>query len=412
MTHHSYNRYDLLMILFIASNAFGAIGVPVTVPRILGMLSIPWLIKNLSALRKNCPQYVTIFFIIWFVLSIFSFIWTPDRINGLKFLAYNICSTANFFAIYMFFIKAKNPLKSLTKGWIIFFIATAPVALWEIFSGKHLSISIQDEFTQLSSASGERFKRIFASVTYGNVNTYTLILSYILPFVYFGFLILKRKTIALISILAIAYFIMLNASRGGFFCMCISTFMFFIYVWKEKSVNKLVIAVLIICIGVYIASILDVLLLQLSTRAENTGGLAHDDARMFIYDKVLDIFISYIGLGCGIGGIIPAMQSINSLTITAPHNAMLEFLVQYGVIPFAFFAYMYIRVLITVIKSKVSSIKYLGWTCTLISPFLFIINSMYLADTCFWIFISSLLCISVFSTHHRSQMKGILHGNN
>lgn len=412
MTHHSYNRYDLLMILFIASNAFGAVGAPITIPRILGILSIPWLIKNLSGLRHNVPQYVTIFFIVWFVLSIFSFLWTPDRINGAKFLVYNICSTANYFAIFMFFVKAKNPLKSLAKAWLLFFIATAPVALWEIFSGNHLSISVQDEFTQLSSATGERFKRIFASVTYGNVNTYTLILSYILPFAFFGFLILKRKLVSLIAILAISYFIMLNASRGGFICMCISTFIFFLYVWREKSVNKFVIAVLIICIGTYVASILDVLLLQLSTRAETTGGLAHDDARMFIYDKVFDIFVSYMGLGCGIGGIIPAMQSINSLIITAPHNAIFEFLVQYGVISFAFFIYMFFRVLISLIKSKINAVKYLGWTCTLTSPFLFIINSMYLADTCFWIFLSSLLCISVFSCRHQYKLKAINNENN
>ena len=64
-----------------------------------------------------------------------------------------------------------------------------------------------------------------------------------------------------------------------------------------------------------------------------------DPDRFNIYSFAWDIFVSTMTFGCVIGGLSNAL-AINGAIVAATHNLYLEFLVQYGLIPFLAFLYL------------------------------------------------------------------------
>lgn len=274
---------------------------------------------------------------------------------------------------------------------------TAPIAIWEIVSGSHLSLSVQDASNEILNSLGERMSRMFASVTYGNLNTYVLVLVYCIPFVLMSIGLFKKDKIYPWLLLAfIIFIILINASRGGILCLTISLIYMIISFVRNKIISRpfAICSFIILFFLIFINS--DFLFNQISGRLL-VSKLTADESRIEVYERGLEILKSSLGLGCGVGGLQVSLEALGGISrISAMHNMFLEFLVQYGIIPFIFFILFIFRIIKQLIVSTTHLKNFIGWLFILLAIPMSIINSGYIADPMLWIYLSSIYIIGRF----------------
>lgn len=387
------NKYDWGLILLIACHVFGGIGNAFTIPRILSIILLPYTLKSLMNYGRLLPNYIKIFFIIWFTLSILSFIWTPNLVNGLKFVAYNICSVALFIDLFYFSKKATAPIRSILYGWCLLFLLTLPIALNEFINNIHLASSQSFESSTLIDDTGNHIYRKFAGVTFGNINAYSLVCSYVLPFLTAAILYIKKRNLLFWGLyIGIIYVILMNASRGALLCLVITSLLFIFYAYRQKSISKFHITFISVCIVFFIIQYADLFFQQIGMRLISAS-LTEDNARLAIYTVALKILLSSVFMGCGIGGLELAFKQTGENVIAATHNFFMEVLVQYGIISFIVFIVCLWEIYRKLYSSGILVKRYLAQSVLFTIIPLSVINSIYLDDTLFWMFLSSLLSI-------------------
>ena len=233
------NRYDYLLIFLLLLQIFGVLGDAFEPMRIFVILFAPftinYFIKNNKAYRHY--QYEIFVFVFWIFYACITLLWAIDRDTGLKDIFYLLINFMSILTIFFFAAKANNSHKSIFKGWIFLFLLSLPIALYEIFYDVHLKASAQESGELIG---GIGVARQFASVTFGNYNSYNVIIIYILPFI-FALLFFYKRTIPTILIWALllsAFFILIsNASRGAMICSVIFLVTFIFYA-KDNKANK------------------------------------------------------------------------------------------------------------------------------------------------------------------------------
>lgn len=398
------NRCDWGIIIIIAAGACGGLFSPLTIQRLISIILITFVLKEFSNKSFLIPSFIKTFFIIWFVFSIISLIWTPDRTNGIKFLLYNLCSYIDFIAIIFFSFKATNAIRSILIGWLLLIIITAPIAIWEIVSNSHLPISVQDSSAIILNSLGERTSRIFASVTYGNLNTYVLVLVYCIPYVLMSIGFFKKdKIYPWIALAFIIFVILINASRGGILCLSAALIYTNFSFVRHKIISRPFAICSFILLFILIFFNSDFLFNQIAGRMLESK-LTADESRIEVYERGLEILKSSLGLGCGIGGLQVSLEALGGIArISAMHNMFLEFLVQYGIIPFVFFILFIFGIIKQLIFSAVHIKNFIGWIFILLVVPMSIINSGYLTDAMLWIYFSSIYVIGRFPLSPKSR---------
>ena len=74
-----------------------------------------------------------------------------------------------FFVLVWLADRAHYPQKAVLNGWLLLFVLTIPVALYELWFDVHLPMAVQ-ESDMMMNFGYEVLERRFASVTYGNLN--------------------------------------------------------------------------------------------------------------------------------------------------------------------------------------------------------------------------------------------------
>lgn len=279
-------------------------------------------------------------------------------------------------------------------------VLTSIIALWEFTTGNHLSCNYTEELYLGNNEMGITIERVYASVTFGNLNYYVVILCFALPFLLFGIYLDKmNKKTCVICIVIISLIIVINASRGGLLCLMLSILTALYYYRHNRVITKstiLLITIITIALLIYFA---DLILVQIMSKLATDGGTTGDDSRMNIYKNCINILYLTNGMGSGMGGLEKALESVAPSDIPAPHNLLLEFLSQYGI--FAFFTFMiFLTGLgLKIYKSDDWRAKMLGTIFIVTFLPLSIINSVYLASTDVWIYFSSFLCIIQYNKY-------------
>jgi len=395
--------YNWLIIALISLGALGDIFSPFTLQRIFCVILFPLAVIQYAKYYKSIPFYIGLFFVIWFGFSIFSIAWTPDRSSGLKSIAYNFCSIAIYLEVILFSIKAKNPVKSILLGWTLLFALTLPVAFWEIFTNQHLPTNINENIS-IMSITGKRIWMIYASATFDNYNNYVLIILYCMPFILASIAYFRRVKIWYWMLLVGAMFVLLiNSSRGGIACSCIMFAVMLWYFTKNKMINRFAFILIIAAICGLAVYYFDFLFNQVVGRFTFTN-VFEDDLRKDTYERGLRIFIDTFGIGCGIGGLQLSLEKLSANGISAMHNMFLEFLVQYGIIPFIAFIVVLFRSIKSLLKSEYSISKFIGVIMILVIIPMSVINSTYLLDQIFWAFWASLFVFGHVSETYDSDL--------
>lgn len=325
-------KYTVFVFLLASCTCFGSIGGAFQVERILAILLSPYLFSIISKEGLAYARKISRVLLLCYAYMAISFIWTPDKVEGAKELMYYPVHFLIFIELIVFSKYARNPLKTLSNGWLIAVILCSIVAIWEINTNHHLSVAI--EMSDLMNTGTEIIQHRTASVTFGNYNSYVTFLCFSFPWIFYILVDEDRKMIGriltFIVISVASYTIVRNASRGGVITILIMLVVYWFYS-KKSSLKNLLFFVAISLMAYGLIHYGGETITAFEARSAD-GRLLNGDSRMVIWKDALKAFANTLGFGVGIGGITEAMRSVVSNGILSPHNMLLEILVQYGIV--------------------------------------------------------------------------------
>lgn len=328
-----FNRFDLYLIIIIASLSAGMLGGVFLPFRVITFLLLPDFLSSLTKYIRYVKTYIncTLFFFVYIIISV---AWSPPGNEAMAHLAYCIFHFILFFEILLFAIRAKSPFLSISTGWLIAVALTLVIAMWELTTDNHLSMSKKqgDEAVNLGYTI---FMRQFASVTFHNYNTYVTFLCFAMPFVFHHLLakynLFVQRLTATFCLVLSAVCILFNASRGGLVAMVLMAALFFLFTGKGKRTFFYVLVFGVV--AYYVLNYFGESMFTMMEVRTTSGALLEDDSRLEIWDHALDAFYKSGGFGVGLGGLKAAIRAEwGGIAIT--HNIFLECLVEFGTIIF------------------------------------------------------------------------------
>lgn len=375
----TYNKFDVFIYIIISSLIFGVMGGALMPVRIVGILLSPFLFFRINHCWFYVRKYVYVFLFFLFFCLI-SLLWTIDIEQASKELFYYPTHFLLFLEILVFPHFAKDPLKSISTSWVLGVGLTLIVALWEIYTGNHLSQSVFDAEDAVMNVGGQYMARPFASVTFGNFNGYVSYLCLAMPFIFY-FILCNQKRALQIVVSAIILFItvavmLVNASRGGLLTILIMAAVF-LFMTKRSIYKTILVVAIIIFVVFFVLPQTETIFFAMSIKAQGDG-LSSDNSRLEIWKNCLHIITDYVFVGSGIGSAIAALKNVDSSSTPLPHNMLLELLMQYGILFFVVFVVYLFKLMVRGIRSKDKNIKILLLMAIIAFPAYSIIDSRYL----------------------------------
>lgn len=388
------NIYDQMIVVLIISSVFGYLGGFFTQPIIVfTIVFFPRLVRNAALFRMTNNKNTLIILLLLFIYAAVSILWSPNTFK--KSLVLLIRASFHIIMcleIIVFSQRAAWPLDSVSKGWVIAFLLTSVVAVWEMATDHHLMTIAHED---LESA----VERHRAAVTFYNNNTYSLFVLFSLPFLLYRIRKTRtrsRRTLLFLCLLLLISIILLNASRAAFLSVGI---MMCVYVFNVSrggdKKSKRSALLLIVLVGTLLLLFGGLLLEALLYRTEKKD-MFQDNVRMILWVSSFKLFVSSHGLGHGFGSMLPALAAHagNLTTKTYSHNLLLELMLEGGV----FFGGAFLIFLFRIFRSARKQIdparKMLLFAVLLPFPLYSILNSEYLTPTFVWLFFVS---VSVFA---------------
>ena len=206
--------YDFIIFFIVVCTCFGIFGGAFQVNRILAILLLPGLIPLLYKKGFTYAMTISQLLLLIYLFMAASFICTPDREEGVKELFYYIVHFVLFLELIVFARNARNPLKNISRGWLVAVLLTSIVAFWEITTGNHLSYA-KDQGDAFNTGSAI-IERMTASVTFANYNSYVTYLCFCYPWILYIFIDKSRslleELLASVALISASLVIIINAS--------------------------------------------------------------------------------------------------------------------------------------------------------------------------------------------------------
>ncbi|OKZ43679.1 MAG: hypothetical protein BHV68_04150 [Bacteroidales bacterium 43_8] len=393
------NKYDFFIILIIASLAYGefeALGA-FTPIRLMGVCSVFYIIKNWKKLLKSGFASWVEFLIFWWVCMTVSLLWTPDINLALIYWFHFTCIIGCFLALFISTMKAKSPLMSFSTGWLIFVLITIPIAIWEITSGDHLS---SGSFN-VGQIRADGNYRIFAAVTFANLNSYSLMLTYTLPFL---ILLIWNNSIKKVKwfrlfvwlIFCLVFVVLIiNSSRAAFVCLFSAIVLMIVFRFKYyNTLQRLLLGGIVTTLVILLISNLDEIEIfyQLFSRLDGHNMFA-DSNRIGLIKVGLNIAQDNLYFGGGTMSMIPLYQRYNA-DFNYAHNMLIEMLVEHGALICVIFIALFIKLLKRIKKVAEMSYQFLFYYVLVSIVFMIIIDDYYFVRSGYWIYLASIISLS------------------
>lgn len=388
-----YNWHDRFIIFAIMALLLGSVGVGIVkYSSILGFICLPFSLAEIRQAFKKGRKIdsIELFMIVWLFYAALSLLWTslPGNAFGLLFILF--CNVSFFLGLFNHARQANKPINAFLEGWRCLVLLTLCVAFWEIFTNQH--IPYYGEFNEgntISTASGGQQERIFAAVTYQNLNTYVTLLCMALPFLMMGLFRLPHKFWSILAICGAIVVLIVNSSRGGIFALVVDLVLFLYFYLKQpikykKTITLFIVGSIVILLSLFGTMLFDQLFGRLETFEED--GLLSDMGRWDVMRYGIEFCIDSFGLGCGIGSMVPMYES-TGFWLHYSHNLVIEFLIEAGfwlLLPLIFLFVSNYRCLI---KSKKLESKMLGWMLLLSFVPTIIIDDSYVYRHFMWMWI-------------------------
>lgn len=345
-------RYDILLTVMcwlLAAGQIGAFWQPV---RVLILILLPFFVIDSIKGRKpffpavrETPsyRYELILFVIWGLYAALSVYWAIDLESSSKAFIHLIIVFFGFGEMLWLAGKAKHPQKSIMLGWLLMFLTTLPIALNELINDQHLSMSVQESDMTMRMGSHTFEERHFASVTFGNLNSYNVVLCFSFCIMMIQTLRndLKERLCALAALVIIVAIIAVNSSRAALICLIFGVLMYVIVLIKKRTHVVLLLSGLALALGAFLYRFAD--LFSMIIMRFQSQGLEDKGRSSVLVHGIEELYNSY-GFGVGINNFSPIMESKYALDISAPHNLLLEVGAQFGVLILIGFIGMFVRI--------------------------------------------------------------------
>lgn len=341
LNYSKYNYHDYFIIFILVSTILGTaqIGL-ISHTFVAGLLCLPAAIKEIYTSFTNKAQPIIFFMIIFVLYALLSIIWAPKHEFLLREIWIFIWNVTLFVGLYHHSRYANDANISFLRGLRILICLTLIIAAWEITTNSHLpGVGDYNAEAEIASDSGLEL-RVFAAVTYRNLNSYVTLLCMMLPFLIYGLFVLPKKWLSIIAIMGSVIVLIINSSRGGLLCLAIDVIIFFLFYRKHQIANKKIItffAILIIAFFIYRYGLMIAEQAIGRISSYGTDDLLSDAGRWEVWKMGVEYCIDSNGFGHGIGSMQPMYKS-SGFWLHHSHNLVIEFLLQYGLwlfIPFA-----------------------------------------------------------------------------
>lgn len=388
----NYNFHDYFIIFVIASTILGTAQISIISHTfVIGIFCLPFALKEVhNSLSVGKFRTIVLFMIMLMIYAVFSVFWAPKNeylFREIWILFWNIII---FVGLYYNSKMANNAHQSFLIGWRVLICLTLIIAAWEIFTDSHLpKVGDFNEDSDITTIDGQSEHRIFAAVTYKNLNSYVTLLCMAVPILVYGLFLLRNKWLSIFSILGCICVLLVNASRGGLMCLIIDVFVFVVLFRKQKFPYKwLVTLMMFVSISFFIYRYGMIIAEQSIGRifAYGTEDIMSDAGRWDVWKMGLEFCIDSFGFGWGVGSMQPLYAS-TGFWLHFSHNFVVEFIMQYGIWLFIPFAIMLFKNWVYLVKNDSITQKMLGWMLLLSFVPLAIIDDSYLPHTYVWIWL-------------------------
>lgn len=387
-----YNFYDYFIILIIASTIIGTAQMGlISHTFVAGLLCLPLaLLEVASSFKTGKIRPIVLFMMMWILYALISIVWAPKHEHLLREIWNLLWNIIIFIGLYHASKKANTASQSFLMGWRVLICLTLCIAAWEILTDSHLpGVGDFNEDTEIATADGGFEHRIFAAVTYMNLNSYVTLLCMALPFLVYSTYILQKKWLSILAVIGSCCILLVNASRGGLMCLAIDCVILAIYYRKFKFSNKRIITffaigLMILFISLFGLSIASQAIGRLS--AYGTEDLMSDAGRWDVWRMGIEFCVKSLGFGCGVGSMQP-MYASTGFWLHYSHNFVVEFILQFGIWLFIPFALMLLKNWRLMMKTDNISQNILGWMLLVSFIPLAIIDDTYLPHTFVWIWL-------------------------
>lgn len=404
----SYNKYDIMIFLVIVSQASGYLGGFLAPSNLFVILFVPFLLKSLkgNVLKPNLRPFILVF-IFWSIYNISSVLWAPQMNRAIYHSILLFIDFLLFLEILFFSEKAKSPHNVIAWSWILAFLITSFVAIWELQTGNHLSNAKEDYLGREDAMEDLPFGT-FVAVGFYNLNTYCTYILEVFPFILYALANRCNKKLKLLALycgILCMLFVLVNGSRGssGSLALMFSVFLLFMIKSGKRGIG-IALALIVIVVILFVAYG-DILLAVIMYRTQS-GNMFEDNSRIVLWQKSMDLFYGSYGFGTGVGSMIPAMTAQgNSYHIYYTHNMFIELLMQFGIVitllVCCFFYYLFIK------ARKMDRLpnKILLYSALAGLPLYSIVNSEYTHIHFIWCYFASLFVYTSTYSHDYSLIE-------
>lgn len=393
MSNSLINKFDFYIIVTIVCLSWGAFELfgafmPI---RLIGLFGLYLSIKNWGKIYSLSFGFSNLF-IFWIGYSFVSVIWTLSISSWFIQFCHTTTLMGAIMAMSIWGVKAKNPLKSVSYGWLFFVFVTMPIAIWELNTGNHLS---SGSFNMDSDAYA--LMKDYAAVTFVNYNSYVVMLCMALPFIFVLSLngSLFDRLLSFVAQSFIFVVLAYNTSRGGIVCFVVGLVLYMYSAFLRMSLFLKILLITLIFYGIYymIQYIEDIELFDALLRRSESVGLFEDDSRTNAWLRSLKISIYCFFIGTGCGSMPHVMDYFYKGQLAFCHNYLFETLLEYGLLISLFWFCKIFKIVVRNIKSVCGGINYVGLYTLTSAPFLLIIDDYYSQRTGIWMYVASLLIL-------------------
>jgi hypothetical protein len=346
------------------------------------------------------------FWILWGWASI---LWAPDPSSAIR----DVASVGLGFGAGLVLLNLRSftgsGLDALRRGWLLAYVVTAAIAIWEKLTGNHLPSHF------VKNAPDYVLNDVVIS-TFGNPNNYGAFLLLSVPFLLWSLSIVKmrlHKVFYMGLLLALPVLVFLSASRVAILGLVVQLLVCGLLTMRQwrSFVGILSIACLFfLLIGWYLQSdtlVARKLALAFGNEVRLGGSIAL--RRNLVLNGLWFAYISGC-LGIGAGGFEHLIQNRSAPFATghifSPHNFWIEVLSQYGVLVFLGLVVWVLYLISVAIRSRRIFIARRHATSRVISEMILVgfvgylfattTSSIYIVQSTNWMFLGSMVAMGTF----------------
>lgn len=384
------NIYDYIIVLTIisvifAGELFGAFTPIVLLGFLASIYSI--FVKRIweHYLIPRC-KYLILFFLFFLIYSLGAISWISDRKQYVINVIWTYCFIFDFLLIFYCSLRANKPVKSIVIGWILFTVVNLCCSYWEITTGNHFA-------SGSFNADNQNALKIYSAVTYGNYNSFSIVLCLSLVFNLLYMQLynkLKNQIFALLLIICIFVVLLVNTSRGSLLCFILFSIPMWYTIRHIRGLRYIVLAIVLCLVGYIWYEYSEIISLIIEERL-NSRPDAGEDPRWKLWKAGLEIANQWWYIGSGPGSMMYEYAK-NHIFILYAHNLWIQLLVEYGLLITLIFIFICIKLVRKTLFSIDPILKSIGLYFVFCWPVLTIIDEGYM-KVVHWIFFASIFSI-------------------